>query len=122
MRLIIALLICSVPIGSIAQSSWPGKQSITLGTVQTSMQLSSRKQEMDAIGKNLEEQREEQGKARRKYENRVAEARREVAEAERNLATTRQSKHNATPERIALAEQRLQLARRRLREVQSTAP
>jgi hypothetical protein len=81
-----------------------------------------RKQEMDAISTNLEEQRAQQATARRKHENQVALARQEVEEAERNLAVTRQSKHNATPERIGLAEERLKLARQRLREVQSAGP
>lgn len=81
-----------------------------------------RTKEMEAIGKDLEKQRAEQAAARRKHENRLAEARREVAEAEWNLNITRQSKHNATPERIGLAEQRVRLARQRLREVEGARP
>ena len=145
MRPILALLLCALSFAAVAGSIHAYKSVHADGTVSysdtppasaesvTTMNIpktdatlvnegEQRKQEMDAISTNLEEQRAQKATARRKYENQVALARQEVAEAERNLTVTRQSKHNATPERIGLAEERLRLARQRLREVQSAGP
>lgn len=145
MRPIFALLLCALSFAAFAGSIHAYKSVHADGTVSysdtrppsaasvTTMNIPEtdatlldegerRKQEMDAISTNLEEQRAQQATARRKHENQVALARQEVEEAERNLAVTRQSKHNATPERIGLAEERLKLARQRLREVQSAGP
>jgi hypothetical protein len=144
-RPIIALLIWSVSLCSVAQSVHLYKSVHSDGTVGysdtrppsaasvTEMRVPEtdsgivnqgqlRKQEMEAIGNDLEKQREEQSEARQKYQSVLAQARQEVSSAERNLAITRQSKHNATEERIALAEDRLNLARQRLRQVQNAGP
>jgi hypothetical protein len=77
------------------------------------------KQRADAATKRLEKQRADAAAARKKYDKRVAEARREVTDAQRGLTTAQQSKKHATPERIALAEQRVRLARQRLREIET---
>jgi peptidoglycan hydrolase CwlO-like protein len=144
-RLIIAVLLWSVSVGALAQSVHLFKSVHADGTVSYSdtrpasassvtemsvpqtdagivNQGRQRQKEMEAIGNDLEKQRAQKAESRRKYENRLAQARREVGDAERNLATTRASKHNATEERIGLAEQRLALARQRLREVQNAGP
>lgn len=81
-----------------------------------------RTREMQAAGKQLDEQRAEQSQSRREYESRLAEARQEVIDAERYLDHAMQSKKNATPERIADAQERVKLARKRLREVESGSP
>lgn len=145
MRVVLALVMCSAAACSLAQSihayksvhgdgsvSYSDTRPVTQGSVEEmsiyqnsaaiEQQGAQRMQEMDAIGKKLEEQRASDLDAKREYQSRVAEARQEVVEAERNLATTQQSKKAATPERIADAQERVQLARRRLREVQSAGP
>jgi hypothetical protein len=144
-RPIIALLIWSASVCSVAQSIHLYKSVHADGTVSYSdtrprsaasvtemsvprtdsgivNQGQLRQQEMETIGNDLEKQRGEKVEARRKYESLLAQARQEVSSAEQNLAITRQSKHNATEERIGLAEQRLNLAHQRLREVQNAGP
>lgn len=81
-----------------------------------------RKQQMQAIGEQLDDERAEQSKARIEYQSRLAEARKELRDAQRNLDITLESKKNATPERIGLAEERIELARKRLREVEASRP
>lgn len=101
---------------SVTSVSIPGTDPATVEQGQ------KRRQEMESIARDLEQQREEQSKVRRAYASRRAEAQREVAAAERSLASVYQSKHNATQERIELAEETLRLARQRLREVEKAGP
>jgi len=145
MRALLALVMCSVATGSLAQSIHIFKEVHADGTVVYSdtrpvtpgaveevkiyqssaaieQQGEQRKQEMDAIGKKLEKQRTDVSDAKREYQRRVAEARDEVAAAERALVIAQQSKKAATPERITAAEEQLRMARRRLRDVQSAGP
>ena len=81
-----------------------------------------RQQQMQDVGKQLDEQRADESEAKRAYETRLAEARKELREAEHHLDTTLNSRKNATPERMASAEERLELARKKLREVERAGP
>ncbi|NCF80382.1 MAG: hypothetical protein GWP74_02115 [Proteobacteria bacterium] len=142
MRVFFALLLWLSAAGCLAESIYAYKSVHTDGTVSysdtrpasaksvtevnvyqesaaTEEQGKQRMQEMDAATKRLEKQRADAAAARKKYDKRVAEARREVTDAQRGLTTAQQSKKHATPERIALAEQRVRLARQRLREIET---
>lgn len=95
------------------------KMEIQQNSAAIEQQGAQRMQEMDAATKRFQKQQADEAQARRKHQNRLADARQEVADAERNLSIAQQSKKSATAERVGLAEQRVRLARQRLREVQS---
>lgn len=80
-----------------------------------------RMQEMQEVGKHIDEQRAEQSKATRKLESTLAQARQELSDAQQNLTSALESRKNATPERIAAAEERVKLAQKRLREIEGSA-
>jgi chromosome segregation ATPase len=81
-----------------------------------------RMQELNATNKRVDEQQAEAAKARREYQDRLAQAQQWARDTERNLAAARQSKKNATAEYIGNWEERVRLARQHLREVQSAGP
>jgi len=85
-------------------------------------QGAERMQELDATSKAIDKKNAEEAAARRKYQDRLSEAREEVSDAQRFLVTAQQSKKHATPERIGEAETRLRLAKQRLREVERAGP
>ena len=115
--------------GTVSYSdTWPGTASSvqTIAIPQTGdstlEQGERRKQQMQDAGKQLDEQRAAESKARREYQAQLAQARQEVSDAERHLYETRNSKKNASAERTATAKQRLDLARKKLQELERAGP